>query len=53
MRERRNAYRFLVGETCRRRWKDNIKMGRKGTGWVRFHAGQDKDKRRPLVSRAV
>jgi len=41
------------GETRRRRWKDNIKMGRKETGWEWLHAGQDRYKKRPLVKTTV
>jgi hypothetical protein len=40
-------------ETCKRRWEDNIKMGRKEIGWDWFHAGQDRDNYRSFVSMAV
>jgi len=43
----------IGGETCKRRREDDIKMGRKETGWDWFHASQNRDKWRPIVRTAV
>jgi hypothetical protein len=60
MRERRGAYRALVGnpegrrplERPRRRWEDNIKMVLRGVGWGGvdwIDLAQDRDRWRGLV----
>jgi hypothetical protein len=60
-REKRNAYRILVGtperkrllERPRRRWVDNIKMNLRGMGWGGVDwigLTQDRDQRRALVN---
>jgi hypothetical protein len=64
MREKRNAYRILVGKPegkrplgrSRRRWEDNIKMdlreiGWGGTDWI--HLAQNRDQWRALVKTAT
>jgi hypothetical protein len=59
MREKRNAYRILVGKPEGKRllvrwaWEDNIKMDLRETEWdVKdwMHLAQDKDKWRALVN---
>jgi hypothetical protein len=61
MREKRNAYRILVGKpegkkplgTPRRRWEDNIKIDLRETGWDRIDwidLAQDRDQWRALVN---
>jgi hypothetical protein len=61
MREKRNAYRILVGNPegkrplgrPRRRWVDNIKMDLRGIGWdggAWTDLAQDRDQWRALVN---
>jgi hypothetical protein len=61
MRERRHAYRALVGkpegrrplERPRRRWEDNIKMDLRDVGWGGMdwiNLAQDRDRWRALVN---
>ena len=61
MREKRDAYRVLVGKSAgrrplgrpRRRWKDSIKMDVREVGWGDIDwidLAQDMDRRRALVN---
>jgi hypothetical protein len=57
MREKRNAYKLLVGKPegkrPRRRWLDNIRMDRVEVGWGEVDwigLAQDKDRWRALVN---
>jgi hypothetical protein len=61
MREKRNAYRILVGKPegkrplgrRRRRWKNNINMDLREIGWGDMdwiYLAQDRDRRGPLVN---
>jgi hypothetical protein len=61
MKEKRNAYRILVGKPegkrplgrPRRRWVNNIKMNLRGTGWDDMDwidLAQHRDQRRALVN---
>jgi hypothetical protein len=60
----RNAYKILVGEPegkrslgrCRRRWRDNIKMGIKNVGWKvvdKIYLTQDRDWWRAVVNTVI
>jgi hypothetical protein len=58
MRERRNAYRILVGKPegkrplgrPRRRWLDNIKMDLSEVGWDGRDLAEDRDRWRAYVN---
>jgi hypothetical protein len=64
MKEKRNAYRILVGNPegkrpfrrPRRRWVENIKMDLREIGWdgmVWIDLAQDRDQRRALVNAVI
>jgi hypothetical protein len=64
MREKRNAYRLLMGKPegwrplgrPRRKWKDNVKMNLEEIGWGcidRVHLAQDRDQWRYIVEHGM